>query len=188
MREVRARGAAILWTFSAAPASPPSSSKLHVGAIGRGFGRVNVGRKFSAAEPVQAYSSGAVVYIPLRMVSGIWSVIGVPGTGDGNLRAWLPGARHPIGYIGGQPLYVDASWYRFFDCLANIRLSGQNAQTVSDLVSALTDTQSTASAASSSVATASVQIQTNAEALAAIASILRSSALSGSDQIPEVRL
>lgn len=139
---------------------------------------------------VDNYTSSAVFYIPLRMVSGLWSTSGVaPGTPPGS-EAWLPSIRQPIGYTDPRDgkFYCDPIWYRAFEYLFETRLGGRGAPSVPDVVSTVTATQATAAAASATVTEIAQQTQANAEALFVVREVVQGGGLDGAEQIPGVDL
>ena len=136
-----------------------------------------------------AYTSGAVLYVPVRMASGLWSTTGVAASSDlSNLQAWLPPQRQPVAYQQGAQWFCDPAWYRFFQFVSEVKLGGRSGPTLPDVVTSITTTQTTAAAASASVTTLQQQTTANAEALAATVQVAQDNALTGASQIPEVRL
>jgi len=106
-----------------------------------------------------------------------------------NLRQWLPPIRQPVVVADGKGgMVMDATWYRFFDHVANVRLGGADAPSVPDLVASAIETQATVATTSASLATVATQTQTNAEVLAVVSEVASVNALTGADQIPPVSL
>jgi hypothetical protein len=139
-----------------------------------------------------ARSTGAVMYFAPRMLAGLWTSSGVTASRDlSNLKAWLPPARIPIGYVNGdrtKPVLIDeASWYKFLNYFLNVFIGGQGAPTFSDVVTTVEQTQATAVEASSQTAALAQTTQTNAEALAATIQVSQNSGLAGASQIPPVK-
>lgn len=136
-----------------------------------------------------AYTSSTVLYLPVRMASGLWSTSGVAASSDlTNLQSWLPPQRQPVAYQQGGQWFCDPTWYRFFQFVAEIKLGGRSGPTLPDVVTAITDTQTTAATATASVVTLQQQTSANAEALAATVQVAQNNSLAGAGQIPRVEL
>lgn len=133
------------------------------------------------------YTSAGVLYLPIRMVSALWSAGGPEGGGE---IAWLPPARQPLAYTDARTgqTFCDPTWYRFFEYLAETRLGGKTGPTITSVVQTLTDTQTTAAAATSTVAELQQQTQANAESLYVVRSVAKLNLLDGAEQIPPVEL
>lgn len=137
----------------------------------------------------EAYSTSAVVYYAVRVVSGLWSETGVnPASVSLNLRSWLPPPRHPWGYVVGDKVMVDPIWYRFFQYVAEVRLGGIGGANVGDVVATVEAVQAESVAQAATVASVSTQTQANAEALEATVQVSVNNGLAGALQIPPVRL
>lgn len=132
-------------------------------------------------------STGAVVYVPLRVLTGIWTQTGIQDEAE-NLKAWLPPQRQPIAYQQNGMWYCDPTWYRFFQYVAEIKLGGANGPTLTSVAESATSTAETAAAAQTQVSALTQQSQTNAEALAAVRQVAQDNSLSGAEQIPPVQL
>lgn len=132
-------------------------------------------------------TTGAYVYIPLRALSGVWTVTGVPDD-ETNLKAWLPPSRQPIAYQQNGQWLCDPTWYRFFQYVAEIKLGGANGPTLTAVAETAATTAQTAASASTQVSAIAQQTQTNAEALAAVKQVAQDNSLSGAEQIPNVQL
>ena len=146
-----------------------------------------VGIAGDLAFPSVIQTSSAVFYVPIRMVSGLWSTSGITASADlENLQAWLPPQRQPIAYQQGGQWFCDPTWYRFFQFVAEIKLGGVSGPTLPDVVTTVTETQATAAAASASVTEIAQQTTANAEALAATVQVAVVNSLTGADQIPLV--
>lgn len=133
------------------------------------------------------YTTAAYVYIPVRMLSGVWTQTGVTDD-ESNLKTWLPPARQPIAYQQNGQWLCDPTWYRFFQYVAEIKLGGVNAPSIPAVASATTAIAETAASAQTQVSAVIQQGQTNAEALAAARQVLQDNSLAGADQIPPVQL
>ncbi len=137
---------------------------------------------FSGLTGVGAGSTEATVYLPVRFVSGALTSASVTSSTD--LRAFLPGARHPI--TGNQTM--DPVWYRFFDQFVNVFAGGVGGLKLSEIVAAIEATQAQATAAATTTQTVAAQSQANAEALAAAVQVVQAASLAGANQIPPVLL
>jgi hypothetical protein len=136
-----------------------------------------------------ARSSGAVVYLPHREVSGVYQV----GVGTAQTRpndvAWLPSAQTPIANLNGRGQYVmEPSWYRFFQHVADVRLGGRAAPSLPDVVTTVETTQAAAVQSGQQVSALTQQSQANAEALSVVVQVAQNNSLTGADQIPPVIL
>lgn len=133
-------------------------------------------------------ASSAVLYIPIRMVSALWSASGVSAS-TGEL-AWLPPARQAMTYTNPRDgkAYCDPSWYRFFEYISETRLGGKQGPSISSVVTVVTDVQTTAAASTTAVTELQQQTQTNAEALAVVREVAVNNSLTGAGQIPQVEL
>ena len=134
-------------------------------------------------------STGAVIYLPLRVVTGRWSTSGVTASEDlTNTLKWLPPSRQPIGWvtIGGQrhPVQIDSTWFGFLHTVAEQKLGGVNGSTLPDVVTAVETTISQAADASTATAAVAQQAQANADALAATIAVVQGNSLVGSTEIP----
>lgn len=135
-----------------------------------------------------SFTSAGVLYVPIRMVSSLWSAGNVGGAA-GEV-AWLPPARQPMVYTDtrtGQ-MFCDPAWYRFFEYIAETRLAGKTGPTLTSVVQTLTDTQTTAAAATVTVTELQQQTQANAEALYVTREVVKYGGLPGAEQIPFVEL
>ena len=136
-----------------------------------------------------AGSTGAVLYVPIRLVSGVYAA-GIGGTTAPGRETWLPNAMVPFGYgvYNGQriPVHIDTqSWYQFLQSVSD-RLGGYAGPSVPDVVTTVETTQAAAVVAATQVSAIAQQSQTNAEALSAVKEVVQNSALPGADQIPPV--
>ena len=139
--------------------------------------------------PSVIQTSAAVFYVPIRMVSGLWSTAGITASANlENLQAWLPPQRQPVAYQQGNQFFCDPAWYRFFEFVANVKLGGQSGPTLPDVAATVTETQATAAAASATVTEIAQQTTANAEALAATVQVAVDNDLTGWEQIPGVLL
>lgn len=144
----------------------------------------------SSPVAVTAFTSAGVLYLPIRMSSALWSASGVSVAKTE--IAWLPPARQPIGYvtIGGQryPIEGDPAYYRFHEYVSERRLGGKTGPAITEVVTAVAETQATAAASSTAVTELQQQTQTNAEALAVVREVAINNSLTGAGQIPAVEL
>ena len=132
-------------------------------------------------------SSSAVLYIPIRMVSALWSTTGVSAS-TGEL-AWLPSAQVPIAVPDGRGnLVCTPIWYRALEYVFETRLGGKQGPSIPAVVSVVTDVQTTAAASTTAVTELQQQTQTNAEALAVVREVAVNNALTGAGLIPNVEL
>lgn len=173
------------------PAPLPHLSLLFDGSAGTGA-VMYLRPRLAVETNIIRGTTGAVLYMPLRLSSGVWEVSGVPVPGS-DLRAWLPPQRQRFGtvVVDGRPhdVYIDAaSWYKFFQYIAEIKLGGANGASVPELVASLTATQATSATVEALTNAVAVQAQTNAEALSATVEVVNNNALDGADQIPPVRM
>jgi hypothetical protein len=151
------------------------------------------GRAYAAFTPkalsvvVVAFTSAGVVYIPIRMVSGLWSVSGVAAS-KGEL-AWLPPARQPIGFTDSRGNFnCDPAWYRFFEYVAETRLGGRQGPAIPAVAAVVAQTQVTAAASTTAVTELQQQTQANAEALFVVREVAVNNSLTGAGLIPQVEL
>ena len=122
-------------------------------------------------------ATGAIVYLPLRAVSGLWSG-GVTAADDyTDLKAWLPPARQPIAYEDRGRLLVNPTWYRFFWFLCEVKLGGIDGPTVPDVSAAVDATVATSSTASATANAVAQQASQNAASLAATVDVARNNSL-----------
>jgi len=140
-----------------------------------------------------ARSSGAVVYVSPRLVSGLYSAITVTASSDlSNKRPNLPPARSPVGWvtIDGQrlPVEFDAQFWNFLRFQHEIKLGGMNGATLPDVVTTVETTQASAATTSQAVLAVAQQTQANAEALSVTKQVVKLNGLTGADQIPNVDL
>lgn len=134
-----------------------------------------------------SFTSGGVVYLPLRMVSGLWNTAGVSAS-KGEL-AWLPPARQPIGTTDARGNFMcDPAWYRFFEYIAETRLGGKQGPGIPAVVAVVAQTQVTAAASTTAVAELTQQTQANAEALFVVREVAQNNSLTGAGLIPQVEL
>jgi len=103
------------------------------------------------------------------------------------LRTRLPSAQVPIGAMAdGSPIYMNPTWYRFFDFIANVQLGGPQGPSVTDLSTTVVSTRSDAIQAQQSVSALTQQTVANAQALGAVVQVTQTSSLPGASQIPPV--
>jgi hypothetical protein len=137
-------------------------------------------------------TTGAVVYLPIRMVSGMWRTAEVTPTSDSRgLKTWLPPAQQPIGYLDNdrsKPVFVDTqTWYAFINYLVNVVIGGPSAPTLPAMSAAVSEVASNSATVAANAAAVAQQAQANAEALAATVEVVKANSLTGSGNIPPVQ-
>jgi len=129
--------------------------------------------------------TGAVLDVAIRMLSGVYSAIGiVPSTNQRSLKTWLPHRTVPV--VGSDGTMND-EWYRFFNYVANTKLGGASSATLPDIAATVTEAQVNATTAATTVAGVTQQVANNAEALSAVREVAVNNSLSGATQIPSVQ-
>ena len=134
-------------------------------------------------------SSGAVLFLTIRGVSGVYQ----QGVGNGTSRpndvAWLPSAQTPIGRAKPDgSVVMDPAWYRAFQHLFEVKLGGRSAPSLPDVVTTVESTQAAAVQSEQQVGALTQQSQANAESLNVARQVLQNNALPGAAQIPPVVL
>jgi hypothetical protein len=134
-------------------------------------------------------SSGAVLFLTIRGVSGVYQ----QGVGNGTSRpndvAWLPSAQTPIGRAKPDGTVVmDPAWYRAFQHLFEVKLGGRSAPSLPDVVTTVETTQAAAVQSGQQVGALTQQSQANAESLNVVRQVVQNNALTGAAQIPPVVL
>ena len=132
-------------------------------------------------------SSGAVLFLTIRGVSGVYQ----QGVGNGTSRpndvAWLPSAQTPIGRAKPDgSVVMDPAWYRAFQHLFEIKIGGRFAPSLPDVVTTVESTQAAAVQSEQQVGALTQQSQANAESLNVARQVLQNNALPGAAQIPPV--
>lgn len=131
-------------------------------------------------------STGSVLYIPLRSVSGLYTAGGVTSARAADaLRAALPHSRQRIMLTDGT---MDPTWYRFFQVFVDVFLGGVGGLTIADIVSAIETSQADNVAQSVRVSSIETMAQSNAQTLQATVEVVQANALVGAEQIPQTRL
>lgn len=102
---------------------------------------------------------------------------------DVNLKAWLPPQR--VRLVGPDGL-MTWEWYRFFQYVANKRLGGPVAPSITDLSTNVIAAKTDAATANANTAALAVQTKTNAEALEVTRQVVVNNSLAGAAQIPPV--
>lgn len=102
-----------------------------------------------------------------------------------NLKSWLPSQRVPLVDKNGL---MSLPWYKFFEFVANIKLGGPAAPTVTDLSNNVISVKADAVAANATAAAVATQTAANAIALEATKQVVVNNSLAGSTQIPPVTL
>lgn len=134
-------------------------------------------------------SSGAVLFLTIRGVSGVYQ----QGVGNGTSRpndvAWLPSAQTPIGRANPDgSVVMDPAWYRAFQHLFEIKIGGRFAPSLPDVVTTVESTQAAAVQSEQQVGALTQQSQANAESLNVVRQVVQNNALTGAAQIPPVVL
>ena len=134
-------------------------------------------------------SRGAVLFLTIRGVSGVYQ----QGVGNGTSRpndvAWLPSAQTPIGRAKPDgSVVMDPAWYRAFQHLFEVKLGGRSAPSLPDVVTTVESTQAAAVQSEQQVGALTQQSQANAESLNVARQVLQNNALPGAAQIPPVVL
>jgi hypothetical protein len=146
-------------------------------------------RPYGVAAGMVARTTGVVMYLPIRAVSGVYQT----GVGSTQTRpndvAWLPSAQTPIGRA--QPdgtVVMDPAWYRAFQHLFEVKLGGRAAPSLPDVVTTVESTQAAAVQNGQQVGALTQQSQANAESLNVVRQVVQNNALVGAAQIPPVVL
>jgi hypothetical protein len=103
-----------------------------------------------------------------------------------NLKSWLPPQRVPV--VDPRTGLMSVPWYKFFSFVAEVKLGGASAPTVTDLASNVVDVKTEAVAANATAAAVATQAAANAVALEATKQVVVNNSLTGSTQIPPVTL
>lgn len=145
-------------------------------------------RTYGVTGTSAARTTGAVSYLPLRAVSGVFQT-GVGATTRQNDVQWLPGAQTPIGRVRPDGLVtIDPVWYRALQHIFEVRLGGRAAPTLPDVITTVETTQAAAVQSGQQVSALTQQSQANAESLSVVRQVVQNNSLTGSDQIPPVVL
>jgi hypothetical protein len=133
---------------------------------------------FASASPAR----DALFYIPLRVVSGLYSRTGVTPNRDlRNLRSYLPSASVPIADKDGR---INQQWYSFLNYFVNVYTDFNSAITVSDLAQQIEIDQAMATATRAEQAAMAQQANANAQVIASLREVSQSADLAGAAQIP----
>jgi hypothetical protein len=137
-------------------------------------------------------STGAVLYLSIRAVSGVYQTSVSSTQSRPNDVAWLPSAQTPFGFvtINGQryPMTPDPAWYRAFQHVFEVKIGGRFAPSLPDVVTTVETAQAAAVQNSQQVGALTQQSQANAESLSVARQVLQNNALPGAAQIPPVVL
>lgn len=149
-------------------------------------------RMYGVAAANAARATGALLYVPIRAVSGVYQE-GVSSTQTRpNDVQWLPNAQNPVGWVmvGGQklPVQFDPVFYRALQHLFEVKLGGRAAPSLPDVITTVETTQAAAVQSGQQVSALTQQSQANAESLNVVRQVVQNNALTGSDQIPPVVL
>jgi hypothetical protein len=125
------------------------------------------------------HSSGAVLYLSPRFVSGLYSTPGVTASANSrNRKVFPPPVNEPMGYveIDGRrhPVMMSDQLRRFLvDEIHERRLGGSNGATINDIETTVTVAQEAAATVSAVVTGVAQQVVQNAEA----ATVLREASI-----------
>jgi hypothetical protein len=134
-----------------------------------------------------AGNSGFHLYIPLRVLSGIYEGFGVSSSRNlRGLRSYLPAANVPV--VDVKTGLMTPQWYAFNHYFVNTYLDFNSAVTINDLQQQITVDQALAAATRAELAASTQMNIANAQATAAIVEVVQTASLSGSTQIPPVVL
>lgn len=100
------------------------------------------------------------------------------------LRSHFPSQRIPVAWFKGEPIYMDLTWYRFFDYIVNTQLGGFNGPKLSDITDTVASSSTAAIDAQNAVSIVAQTVNANADALAATVQVSQAAALPGATQIP----
>ena len=101
------------------------------------------------------------------------------------VRSHFPSQRIPVAWFQGQPIYMDVTWYRFFDYIVNTQLGGFNGPKLSDITDTVSSSSTAAIDAQNAVSIVAQTVNANADALAATVQVSQAAALPGATQIPQ---
>jgi hypothetical protein len=126
--------------------------------------------------------SGAVLYVPFRGVSGIYSAGGAVETEANAIskKSMLPPQR---ARLVDQDGYITPEWWRFFNWLLNEKLGGMAAPSVTDLTNSISSTQEAVTTSVASVASLTETVVQNADVLDTVKQVAVNNSLSGSASI-----
>lgn len=186
----------IVGTLARTNANDTSAASGWAGTISGTLARTNANDTAAAAGTVVggiAGSTGAVVFIPLRFASGRWSATGITATADlVNARSRLPAQREPAGYFmqGGQrvDVYMTPRWYTYQDILANVKLGGEGAPTLGDVVATALSILAQSQDTQATVSAVAQQTQSAVNSIAATIEVVQANALTGAEQIPRPQM
>lgn len=130
------------------------------------------------------YVSGGVAYIPLRALTGAYTV-GIASSTKKGLRSFLPDITVPPVDKDGK---WNPRWWQFFDQLVNFDLDLNSKVTLGDIKLQLQVDQALAIATANRAAAAQQQANTNAQVISATRDVVQAAALPGAAQIPIPKL
>lgn len=143
----------------------------------------------SLAGTLAQRAGGAVVFFPLRAVSGIFTTGGqFDNTSGLSNKAWLPPPRQPIGRV--QPdgtVLMDPSWYNFLRYIVYDVLGGPTAPKLADVQTTVAAVQEAVTETVATVSEVTELAVANATALATTVEVVQNAALPGSTQIPPIQ-
>ena len=139
----------------------------------------------SAVTVAAGRTTGALLYLSVRFLSGLYSTSGVNASANlRNLKSWLPHISVPLVDGNGR---MTQQWWNFFNFLANTKVGGPEAPNVPDIVTTVETTQTQAATVAATVTGVVQQASQNAESLAATVQVAQDAGLSGASQIPPVQ-
>lgn len=145
-------------------------------------------RPRSSVTTVAARTTGAVVYVPFRGVSGLFTGGVTSSIDSANKRIPMPYANVPLATIRDGNAYINPAWDRFFRYWWEQKQGGINAPTLSDVVTTVDASVATSAAVEGRVASSTAMAIANAAALDAAVQVLQNNAIPGASQIPNRKL
>lgn len=134
--------------------------------------------------------SGAVLFVPLRLLAGIYQAQGiVPARNTRNLKKTLPHSSVPVGSFTGSDgktvqVQINQFWYAFFYDVINRILGGPNGSTLPDVISSVSIVQNQGANVATQQAALTQMAVSNAATAAAAVQVVQQAALPGATQIP----
>jgi hypothetical protein len=130
-------------------------------------------------------STAAVLFVPWRGVSGLFSSSGITSATAKNLKSWKPSALAPVVDDKGC---ITPAWNKFIDYLIETVLGGASAPTLPQVQRSIGYSEAQSLIVNAVAAALQQQVQSNAQSLAAAVEVLKSNTLTGAVQIPTVQL
>ena len=129
-------------------------------------------------------TTNAVIYIPIRAVSGRFAS-NLASSTKKNLKSWKPSVNAPMVDDQGR---ITPPWNQFINYLIETVLGGANAVTLADIAGFATVGQVQAIANNAAIGALKQQGTNNAQVIDAIRQVTVTAALVGAAQIPPVQL